>query len=95
MTVNFLDLILRSDEPVPIGLTTFVVEGAVSEHPAMRKACLTVLYRILIILKLRAGKANEAVESEVKQHVSPDDSLVRSVLEGGGQPVTEEKWDSM
>ncbi|KAJ3050497.1 hypothetical protein HK097_008547 [Rhizophlyctis rosea] len=94
MTVNFLDLILRSDEPVPLSLTRFVAEGAVSEHPAMRKVCLTVLYRILIILKLRAVKANGGVEADVKRHVVPDEGLASSVLEEHGKPISEENWGS-
>ncbi|KAJ3037851.1 hypothetical protein HDV00_001266 [Rhizophlyctis rosea] len=96
MTVNFIDLILRADEPIPSSLTQFVADGIVSEHPAMRKVCLVVLTRMLIVMKARAVAAigDGGLKQQLEMEGAFADNFVQQYLETGTRPVTRENWDS-
>lgn len=54
MALNFLGLILCEQQPVPAELTAYVVETIVNEHPALRKSCISLAIRILVVQKKRA-----------------------------------------
>lgn len=55
MALNFLGLILCEQQPVPAELTSYVVETIVNEHPALRKSCISLAIRIMVVQKKRAS----------------------------------------
>lgn len=55
MALNFLGLILCEQQPVPAELTAYVVETIVNEHPALRRSCISLAIRILVVQKKRAS----------------------------------------
>ena len=55
MALNFLELIVSEYQPVSVELTAYVVKSVNSEHPTIRRICLALLTRILVILKKRAS----------------------------------------
>ena len=55
MALNFLGLILCDQQPVPAELTAYVAETIINEHPALRKSCITLAIRILVVQKKRAS----------------------------------------
>ncbi len=69
MALNFLELIVSEEQPIPIELTEYVVKSVNSEHPAIRRICLALLTRILIILKKRASVAGTNQIDHLKMQV--------------------------
>lgn len=53
MTINFLELLLRGDEPIPQKLTEAISEGLVNDIPAIRRMCCSFITRILLLIKKR------------------------------------------
>ncbi|KAI8805465.1 hypothetical protein BJ742DRAFT_820531 [Cladochytrium replicatum] len=54
MALNFIEMHLRRDEPVPANLASILMDGVNSELPSKRKACISLLVRSFLYIKDRA-----------------------------------------
>ncbi|KAH6565148.1 hypothetical protein BASA60_010024 [Batrachochytrium salamandrivorans] len=69
MAANLVDVILRPEESISPSLMRFAVANVTNEHPIMRNNCVSLLTRILIILKQRATQQGTSSIALLKKDV--------------------------
>ncbi|KNC98256.1 uncharacterized protein SPPG_06655 [Spizellomyces punctatus DAOM BR117] len=69
MTVTFLELTLREDEPIPVEVTRLALTGVNSEELTIRKISLKLLSKILVIIKRRAKEVGKTPSNEFRKRV--------------------------
>ncbi|KAI8849542.1 hypothetical protein BC829DRAFT_442956 [Chytridium lagenaria] len=96
MSVNLLELIVREDVPVKGELVGYTVQALISEHPTARTVSLSLMKRLLVILKRRAKKSgvsrtkelSRVVGREMEESLETDRYLRESVEESGVEVMT-------
>ncbi|TPX30864.1 hypothetical protein SmJEL517_g05679 [Synchytrium microbalum] len=86
MTSNFIELHLRRDEPIPVGLANFVVSQINSELPAVRRTCTSLLTTLFVTVKERAISNGGSALLDVKKIVKADDVDPETWLTDGINP---------
>eukprot|EP00842_Homolaphlyctis_polyrhiza_P006684 jgi/Hompol1/7016/HPOL_005157-RA len=75
MAANLLDTLIRNDQPITSQLMLFTISNTINEHPILRKHCMSLLMRILVIIKERATKHGTSVALTAKRTVAVSEYL--------------------
>ena len=62
MTFNFVELFVNDKEPLPPLIVSHITRSVTSEHPTIRRICLTLINRFLIILKNRSFQSDSGMK---------------------------------